>query len=234
MQVKKTNERVINEFKAFLQNKDFPCVAARAALEKQHIRFFVAEHISCPDNDKEIVKFLKEFKSDYRKSDSRFHSAVIIFREPGDLDEDMFDRFLWKRLQDLSDLDSKINFYDKRVDIDPSSPNFSFSINEEAFFVIGLNPGSSRKARRFNYPALVFNPHAQFEELRDEQLYEKMKSIVRKRDQSFSGSVNPMLQDYGSRSETFQYSGKKYNEDWKCPLNIHNSHNQQDENNSAA
>ena len=229
-----TKEKVIEEFKAFLQNKEFPCVAAKAALERGQIRFFVADHIECPHNDQEILEFLKIFKNEYRNSDAKFHSAVIIFIEPAEIDEEMFDKFLWKRLQALSDLDSETNFADTRVDIDPTSPNFSFSINEEAFFVIGLNPGSSRTARRFKYPSLVFNPHSQFEELRAEHLYEKMKSIVRKRDLSFSGSVNPMLQDYGTRSEVYQYSGRQYDKGWKCPLNIHNTHNRSDEKNSAA
>lgn len=225
---------IINEFKAFLQNKEFPCVAAKAALEKSHIKFFIAEHIACPSNDPEIINFLNDFTKEYRNSDSKFHSAVVLYREPKEITEDMFDMFLWKRLQALSDLDSKVNDYDKRVNTDPSSPEFSFSINEEAFFVIGLNPGSSRPARKFKYPALVFNPHSQFEELRIKQQYEKMKSIVRKKDLVYSGSINPMLQDYGSRSEAFQYSGKQYDSSWKCPLKIHNRTKKFDANNSAA
>ena len=195
--------KVIEEFKAFLQNKEFPCVAARAALERNQIRFFVADHLACPHNDKDILDFLKSFTIEYRNSEAKFHSAVVIFREPTVIDEEMFDKILWKRLQSLSDMDSKTNFIDERVDIDPSSPNFSFSVNEEAFFVIGMNPGSSRTARKFKYPVLVFNPHSQFEELRTEQLYEKMKSIVRKETCLFSGSVNPILQDYGIRSGGF-------------------------------
>ena len=50
--------------------------------------------------------------------------------------------------------------------------------------------------------------------------YEKMKTIVRKRDIVYSGSVNPMLTDFGEASEVYQYSGRKYDSDWKCPLNF--------------
>ena len=108
--------------------------------------------------------------------------------------------------------------HDKSVDPDPSSPRFGFSLKEEAFFIVGLHPGSGRQSRRFKYPTLIFNPHAEFEKLRALGRYEKMKTIVRKRDVAFSGSVNPMLQDFGERSEVFQYTGMQYKEGWTCPL----------------
>jgi len=83
--------------------------------------------------------------------------------------------------------------------------------------VIGLSPNSSRDARRFRYPVIVFNPHAQFEELRSLKRFEKMKNIVRKRDVELSGSINPMLQDFGADSEVYQYSGMQYDRNWECP-----------------
>ena len=91
---------------------------------------------------------------------------------------------------------------------------------EEAFFVIGLHANSSRPSRQFRYPALVFNPHAEFEKLRTNNRYGKMKEVIRKRDISYSGSANPMLTDFGEASEVYQYSGRKYAEDWQCPLKI--------------
>jgi FPC/CPF motif-containing protein YcgG len=104
--------------------------------------------------------------------------------------------------------------------MDVSSPQFSFSLCSEAFYIIGLHPASNRKARQFSHPALVFNPHAQFELLRHGMKYEPMKLAVRKRDTSYSGSVNPMLQDFGTQSEVSQYSGRIYDKGWSCPLKI--------------
>jgi FPC/CPF motif-containing protein YcgG len=124
-------------------------------------------------------------------------------------------------LQALRNLDEKNYACDSRVDPDPSSANFSFSLKEEAFFIVGLHPGSSRRARQFQYPALVFNPHAEFEKLRKQHNgYERLKAIVRKRDILYSGSVNPMLQDFGLDSEARQYSGRRYSNQWECPLAI--------------
>ncbi len=222
--MKSKNEDIIHEFELFINNKAFPCVAAKAAFERQQIKCMVAGHMACPKDDGDILKFLYDFVDIYRNSPVIFHSASIIFQGTELYSEEMFDKLLWQRLQSLSDLDAKNNGYDKRVDIDPNSSNFSFSIKEEAFFVIGLNPLSSRHARQFKYPALVFNPHAQFEQLRELNRYGKMKDIVRKRDMAYSGSVNPMLEDFGTSSEVYQYSGMKYDKTWECPLKI--SHTQ--------
>lgn len=222
--MKSENMAIINEFELFINNKEFPCVAAKAAFERQQLKCMVADHMACPQDDDAILKFLYDFVDSYRNSSVIFHSASIIFKGPELYSEEMFDKLLWQRLQSLSDLDAKSSGYDKRVDTDPNSANFSFSLNEEAFFVIGLNPVSSRPARQFKYPALVFNPHAQFEQLRELNRYGKMKDIVRKRDVAYSGSVNPMLEDFGTSSEVYQYSGLKYDDTWKCPLKI--SHKQ--------
>ena len=53
--------------------------------------------------------------------------------------------------------------------------------------------------------------------------YEKMKHVVRKRDIAFSGSINPMLKDFGEVSEIYQYSGRKYDDTWRCPLKINHA-----------
>ena len=154
----------------------------------------------------------------YRTSEKLYHSAAIIFKGPEAPNESMFKELFWQRLQALSNLDAQRYGYDRRVVADPSSPDFSFSLKEEAFFVIGLHPGSSRPARQFAYPTMVFNPHAQFEQIRDNGRYNSIRDTIRTRDVAYSGSINPMLQDYGDASEAYQYSGKAYDETWKCPF----------------
>lgn len=214
------SSEIVEEYLAYLKNKAFPCVAAKAALARQQIKCMVADHMACPIDDRAILKFLYDFVDDYRNSRKSFHSAAIIFKEPQFQNEEMFDELLWQRIQVLADLDAANYDYDKRVDDDPSSINFSFSLKEEAFFIIGLHPLSSRPARQFRYPTLVFNPHSEFEKLRETNCYKNMKEIVRKRDIEYSGSVNPMLSDFGDSSEVYQYSGRKYDNKWQCPLKI--------------
>ncbi|WP_294275737.1 guanitoxin biosynthesis heme-dependent pre-guanitoxin N-hydroxylase GntA [uncultured Chryseobacterium sp.] len=205
-------------FASFIEDASFPCVAAKAALSRDQMRIFVAGHIACPKDDQQILEFIYDFVDSYRNAENHFHTACVIFPDATGIDEALFERLLWMRLQALSDLDGKNYPYDKRVSPDPQSDQFSFSLKEEAFFVIGLNPDSSRPARRFKYPALVFNPHQQFEELRHLKRYDKMKNIVRKKDVELSGSINPMLQDFGASSEVYQYSGMQYDNSWQCPF----------------
>lgn len=213
-----TTKAIIEEYLDYIGNKDFPCIAAKAARAEHQIRTLVADHLACPKDDADILKFLYQFVDAYRAAKNLYHSAVIIFKGPETCQEEIFESMLWKRLQAISDLDARHHGWDPRVHKDATSPAFSFSIKAEAFYVIALHPNSSRKARQFKYPALVFNPHEQFEQLRASNKYTPMKEAVRKRDIKFSGSVNPMLADFGESSEVFQYSGFQYDSNWKCPF----------------
>lgn len=224
-------QSMIKEYLTYLNDKTFPCVGAKAALAGGHIKCMVAGHMACPNDDRAILQFLYDFVDSYRESNDLFYSAAILFQGPEFTDEGLFDALLWQRLQSLADLDAEQYSFDPRVGSDPTGPDFSFSLKKEAFFIIGLHPASSRPARRFKYPVLAFNPHAQFERLRETDHYESMKAVVRKRDITFSGSVNPMLDDFGNSSEVVQYSGRHYDSDWLCPLKI--NHERSDHNTSA-
>lgn len=204
----------------FIGEKSFPCVGAKTALGKDQVETLVVGNMCCPADDRQILTFLYDFIDQYRNSNSEFHSAAILFNGPVDITEDLFEEFLWKRLQALLNLDAENYRYDHRVSADPSSSEFSFSLKEEAFFIIGLHPASSRQSRRFSYPALVFNPHAQFTALKLTGKYQQLQKVVRKRDILYSGDINPMLNDHGRASEAEQYSGKKYEAPLVCPFNI--------------
>ncbi len=214
------NNSIIAAYKEYINNKEFVCVAAKAALAKQQISCMVAGNMACPKDDQAIVNFLYSFIEVYRNSNELYHSAAVIFQQANVLDEATFDVLLWQRLQALSNIDSKTYPYDNRVDQDPESADFSFSLKEESFFIIGIHPQSSRAVRQFKYPTLVFNPHQQFEQLKETEKYQSLKKVVRKRDMVYSGSINPMLQDFGDASEVYQYSGRQYSKEWKCPLKI--------------
>ncbi len=206
------------KYREFLGEKSFPCVGAKAALAKNHIKCIVLSNMACPAQDTEILQFIYDFVDEYRSSNGMYYSAAVIFKEPLHMSETVFDEFLWQRLHALSALDKKHFQHDPRVASDPSAANYSFSLKAEAFFIVGLHASSSRKARRFTYPALVFNPHAEFEKLRASNRFLKVREVIRKRDVAYSGSVNPMLKDFSEASEVYQYSGKKYATDWRCPF----------------
>ena len=218
--VKEETENIVAEFIEFISNKIFPCIGAKTALAKNQVQCMVAGNMACPSHDKDILEYLYNFTIRYRSTGGNFHSAAILFTGPKNISEAIFETLLWQRLQAISDLDAVTYGYDKRVSADPASPDFSFSLKEEAFFIVGMHPSSSRMSRQFNYPALIFNPHSQFEAMKETNKYEMIKAAVRKKDIAFSGSVNPMLDDYGKSPETMQYSGKNYSLPFQCPLKI--------------
>jgi FPC/CPF motif-containing protein YcgG len=88
----------------------------------------------------------------------------------------------------------------------------------KAFYVVGMHPNSSRIARQSPFPTIVFNLHWQFEKLRQMGSYETVRDRIRERDEELQGSMNPMLSDFGKGSEAKQYSGKKVDDNWKCPF----------------
>ena len=67
---------------------------------------------------------------------------------------------------------------DPSVSADPDNARFSFSFGGRALFVVGVHPQSSRLSRRFRWPAMMFNPRAQFERLRAEGRFDRLRDLV--------------------------------------------------------
>ena len=112
--------------------------------------------------------------------------------------------------------------WDESVSPDPNDSDFSFSVKGKAFYIIGMHPNSSRLARQAPYCTVVFNLHWQFEKLREMGTYQKVKERIRKRDKALQGTINPILRDFGTDSETKQYSGREVEANWKCPFHQNN------------
>src|SRR3954470_17241239 len=206
-------------FRDFVQNPAFPCVGAKSALSRGQIRIVVARDLTSSWDDLRIYPALLAFVSRYKREPGPFRSFAVIFEGPTTLSEPAFERHLWARLQSLSDKDACLGFpYDERVEAHPDDPHFSLSFGGEGFFVVGLHPRASRPARRFDHPVLVFNLHAQFEQLRAEGRYEKLRDSILTRDEALAGSRNLMLARHGESSEARQYSGRAVGQDWVCPF----------------
>ena len=186
-------------FRAFIRDSAFSCVGAKSALARDQIKIVVARNITSAWDDLRILPELHDFAARYRENRRPFQSFVVLFEGPETLTEDAFEQHLWTRVQSLSDKDDWLGqVYDHRVSPDPENPHFSLSFGGEAFFVVGLHPGASRLARRFERPALVF---------------------ILDRDHRLNGSQNPMLARFGESSEARQYSGRIVEQNWRCPFN---------------
>jgi FPC/CPF motif-containing protein YcgG len=208
-------------FRVFVGEYSFPCVGAKSALGRGQMHFLVARSIESAWDDLRIYNGLLRFASRYRENPKLFVSFVVLFQDATAVSEHQFEHSLWQRVQSLSDKDGwHGQAYDDRVSADPESRNFSLSFGGEAFFVVGLHPGASRLARKFETPALVFNLHDQFEELRRQDRYEGLRKSIISRDVALAGLPNPMLARHGDVSEARQYSGRAVERNWSCPFDF--------------
>ncbi|MEO7786425.1 MAG: guanitoxin biosynthesis heme-dependent pre-guanitoxin N-hydroxylase GntA [Sphingomicrobium sp.] len=206
-------------FTEFVADEAFPCVGAKAALNRDGMRFVVARDFRSAWDDLRIIPALLDLAKSYRADPQLFQSLVVIFDQGAPEQEDEFERLLWARLQSLTDKDEWLGQpADPRVAHDPEDPHFAMSFGGEAFFVVGLHPRASRPARRFERPAMVFNLHDQFEQLRAQGRYDKLRTSIISRDIELAGSPNPMLAPHGSGSSARQYSGRAVGDDWRCPF----------------
>lgn len=199
--------------------RDFPCVGAKSALSTGRLKVVACHRLTSGWDDLRIHKNLMTWSSQYRSDPSGLRSLAFAFDGPVDLDELEFEQAMWERLQSLADKDAWLGQeYDRRVSADPADPHFSLSFGGTAYFIVGLHPNASRPARRFPQPTLVFNLHDQFERLREDGRYDRMRETIMARDVALAGSPNPMLQRHGEASAAAQYSGRAVNDGWKCPF----------------
>jgi len=217
-----SSDRLRGEFSAFIEQRPFPCVGAKSALASHAIETFVARDIHSAWDDLAIHARLCDFAKRVQSADDRvFRSFAVLYQTSRKLTEEGFERLLWERLQSLHDKDRWLSYsHDRRVSADPASADFAYSVGGEGFFVVGMHPGSSRLSRRSPMPALVFNPFAQFQRLRREGQFDRMSSVVRRRDEALCGSPNPMLANHGDDSAARQFSGRAVEEAWECPMRM--------------
>jgi FPC/CPF motif-containing protein YcgG len=207
------------ELRARIAEAEFPCVGAKSALARGTLKTLVCHSLASNWDDVRIHRELLDWAAEYRADPTGLRSLAIVFADPLYCDEADFEAMMWERIQSFADKDHWLGQpYDHRVSPDPNDPHFSLSFGGEAFFVVGLHPRASRVARRFPRPTLVFNLHAQFELLRQQGKYEKMRATILNRDEEVSGSINPMLARHGEASEARQYSGRRVDDGWKCPF----------------
>jgi uncharacterized protein len=221
MEASMTPPSLAEKFRSLIHQTDFPCVGAKSALAKGTLDVLVARDMTSNWDDRRIYDGITRIARAYRRDRALFQSFAVIFEGPVDLDEKTFEKFLWARAESLTNKDAWLGTSrDARVSSDPEDPHFSLSFGEEAFFIVGLHPRASRPARRFERPALVFNLHDQFEQLREQGRYERMRAKIIERDVALAGSPNPMLARHGTISEARQYSGRNVAEPgWVCPFN---------------
>jgi FPC/CPF motif-containing protein YcgG len=208
--------RVETAFRNFVQRPDFPCLGAKSVVRLNNYTLRVYGALGSEGDASAIVGDLASFSSEL--AEESMSAFVAVFPESPPKSEIEFERRLWMQLQLLSDADPLGFRWGDDVSSDPDDAHFSFCLGGRAFFVVGLHRLSSRIARQFDWPTLVFNPHEQFTQLREQGRFESFRSAIRARDIALQGTENPNLADFGERSEARQYSGRPTEADWKCPF----------------
>lgn len=212
-------QQIEDRFRQHVASAEFPCVGAKSAQARDRLDVMVGFDLRSAWDDLRIHDRLLSWAEAYRDDSEGLRSLAVIFAEPKGLDERAFEKLLWERLQSFAEKDDWLGqSYDHRVSPDPEDPHFSLSFGGEAYFVVGLHPHASRPARRFAYPAMVFNLHNQFEQLRADGRYERMRDAILERDRRLAGDTNPMLAKHGESSEARQYSGRAVDDEWTCPF----------------
>jgi len=207
-----------DSFRALVLNPQFSCVGAKSAIQQGGYRFGHYEELAAPESTAGLARDLFRFLQEQPLLDGEFSTFVATFSNPIIHSEEQFEKMLWQQLQLLYELDAPLHPWDPQVSDDPDNPHFAFSFATQSFFVVGLHPVASRYTRRFAWPTLVFNLHAQFEELRENGRFERMQEVIRARENALQGSLNENLTDYGSKSDARQYSGRPVGDDWHCPF----------------
>jgi FPC/CPF motif-containing protein YcgG len=212
------DQLIRDAFEGFAGGDGHPCLGARSVVRRQAYALHVYGRLGTAAAAAALNSDLTRFGATVRAGG--LTSFVAVFREPTAMTESRFSDLLWRQLQHMHDLDRIAHAWDPRVSSDPADPQFSFSVGGAAYFIVGMHAGSSRWARRFAWPTLVFNPHAQFSALREGGGYDRMRTVIRGRDADLQGTINPGLRDHGTVSEAGQYAGGTVTDDWRCPLRV--------------
>lgn len=204
------------EFRLFVGDAAFPCLAGKGVVNANGYECMAYGALGTGSSTRALARDLASFVES-SDDDAKLRAFVAVFPDAVCADERAFEQRLWAQLQQLSDTDAD-GSWDETASDDPDDPHFSFSVRGCAMFVVGLHPNSSRLARRFRWPALVFNPRSQFERLRETGRFERLRGAVREREIALQGTLNPNLADFGDTSDARQYSGRATEPEWKCPF----------------
>lgn len=207
------------QIRALVLDGPFPCSGAKAALNDNSYRFNAYPSLAEPTIWPSVAADLARFVSD-RHSMGQFYTFIASFLEPAAVtDHSAWDRLFWSFLQSLHDLD-KIP-WDPRFSANPDDGDFAFSFAGCGMLVVSLYPGSTRYARRFAWPTIVFNPLEQDRQVfPDPRELDRFVDRIRRRDARLQGSVNPSLPSHAGEPQAPGFSGAPISANWRCPLNV--------------
>lgn len=174
------------------------------AMGEIHVREF--GKMNDDANDIVLLDALEAFVRKIDSCDSEtstVHSFVALFSEPTRTTEIDFENKLWMQLYSLHLLDiGRSEHAATAISANPDGSQFNLRLAGHQFFVIGLHAGSSRVARKFQRPVLVFNSHKQFELLRTYGHASKLQKVTQQSESTSQGYTHPYLAEFSGNGET--------------------------------
>ena len=148
---------LVRRFQHHILDKLFPVPVKQGMPYRKYTRYFVADLMYSSKNDKEILRFLYSVIDELRGSKQNAYNAVVLFKGPDIQTEDDFEYMLGERLHALVELDSRQFSRGAGITGEYPCSDFSLNLKEENLNITGLHGLSSRKTRRFPFPAIVFS-----------------------------------------------------------------------------
>lgn len=204
--------------RGWIDPRTYPCVPAVQSFKKHEYLVGLYDGFGEGTGSRQLFQDLYFFRERQKESASLYLSFWAVFAPGEPLSEEEFEARMWRELSYLTSHEDPRTPWDQLFSSDPADPRFCFSLGGDAFFVVGVHPSSSRLARRFPYPAVVFNLYDQFEELERRGQYQAIVKKNRERDVKLQGSINPMMEKYADQWEAIQFSGRENPPEWKCPF----------------
>lgn len=211
------DQHLHNSLRGMCMHSHYPCPGAQMVFLNSDERIAVFEGLT--DNNIYQVCFslscyILEYLSGDTGNDLTF---ILMFKELRRWTKGSFRKHFWKFLKNISQLQDKYYPYAKGYSPVLKDKNFSFSFGEVANYIAAFFADSPRVTRRFAYTALIFNPHDQFNKLKESGKFVSFQKSVDIKDHRLQGSNNESLTDFGEQSEWPQYDSIDGSSG--CPIN---------------
>lgn len=225
MILEKKTHPLCKDIQNLVMQPNYPCVGAVSSFLKQDYMTCEYPAFGSGESAPKLYQNLLDFKERQLENKTPFFSFWAVYKNSDVISEVDFEKKLWDELSAVhayevqkSTNENRELRWDPQFSSDPNDKKFCFCVDGYAYFVVGMHPQSSRKARQFPYPVIIFNLYAQFEDLFKKNTFDAMVKLNRDREIKFQGHVNPMVEKYGQEWESIQFSGRENGPEWKCPF----------------
>jgi uncharacterized protein len=220
-----THNSLFQNIRNLVMQPNYPCVSAVSSFLKKDYMTESYPAFGSGQGAAKLYADLIRFKNEQRRTKAPFYSFWAVYDNSEVTSEEDFEQKLWSELSAVhayevnkcAEENTEMT-WDPKFSSNPNDKNFCFCVDGHAYFLVGMHPLSSRKARQFPYPVLIFNLYAQFDELFQKKTFEPMVKINRLKEIKFQGDINPMVEKHGQEWESIQFSGKNNSDQWKCPF----------------